>query len=236
MEKNPFEKATRIARQYQISIPTVTSRLKGRGIQCHIAAKQTALTQDHRIYRMAFAEKMTEQFDQAFFDDIFFSDEKTFASDIDHQTLVYRPANTRYEPNYVATQRLSGRISCSYWGAIGVEGPVTDLIKITGHFNSLKYLRVVQQNITPLMKKFNNRRAYMQDNSRVHTADVVLNYFAKQPYDVIDWPACSPDLIPIENVWSKITFDWPKLERRSQDALESILKERWNSLKSEPGY
>lgn len=76
----------------------------------------------------------------------------------------------------------------------------------------------------------------MQDNSRVHTADVVLNYFAKQPYDVIDWPACSPDLIPIENVWSKITFDWPKLERRSQDALESILKERWNSLKSEPGY
>lgn len=235
VKENPFERASKIARGYQLSTQTILSRFKERGIACHVAAKQTALTEDHRIYRMAFASDMTEKWDRNFFDSIIFSDEKTFASDIDQQVLVYRPANTRYAPKYVATQRLSGRISCSYWGAIGIEGPVTDLIKINGHFNSAKYLRVVQRNITPLMKNSNNERIFMQDNSRVHTANIVSEYFANKPFRVLAWPACSPDLNPIENVWSKITFDWPKMQHRNQDALERIVKERWNNLKHEPG-
>lgn len=236
VKTNPFLKAAKIARHYQLSTPTITSRFKERGITCHVAAKQTALTEDHRIYRMAFAKKMTEQFNQAYFDSIIFSDEKTFASDLDHQVLVYRPANTRYDPKFVATEKLSGRISCSFWGAIGPEGPLTDLFRITGHFNSLKYLRLVQRKITPLLQRFDNQRVYMQDNSRVHTANVVMEYFAKQPYKILDWPACSPDLNPIENVWSRITHEWPKMQHRSQAALENIAVERWNELRLEPGY
>lgn len=45
---------------------------------------------------------------------------------------------------------------------------------------------------------------YQHDNWSVHRAKKVEEYLSKQPFETIQWPARSPDLNPIENIWGLI--------------------------------
>lgn len=236
INSNPFLTATQIARDYNVSRPTISNRFRKNNIRCYVSASQTALTEDQRIHRYAFFESLLENHDQDWFNRIIFSDEKTFQSDCERQIKVYRPQNKRYDPKYISTSRLSGRISASYWGAISIEGPATNLIRIDGHFNKTKYMNVLKENLVPVMHAFNNNRIFMQDCSPIHTANVVMEFLSQQDFELLDWCPHSPDCNPIENVWSYITRDWPKLPHRTPQALDSVIQERWENLRNEPEY
>lgn len=232
---NPFLHASDVAREYNVSAKPILSLLSRNGIRCHIAASQPALTEEHKINRIAFCERMLEDFDVNYYQNILFSDEKTFATDLRHQKLVYRPINTRYEPKYVTEYRLSGRITDSFWGCIGYDGPVTELIRVNGNLESQQYMRILRNNLIPIMNEFNNNKMFMQDNSRIHTSNVVMGFLSRQQFDILDWPPNSPDLNPIENVWGEITREWPKMQNRNHEALNAILIEKWNALRNRLG-
>ena len=65
---------------------------------------------------------------------------------------------------------------------------------------------------------------FQQDNASCHKAKYTEEWFMEQPVTVLDWPAKSPDLNIIENVWSLIAravYD----NARQFDTVED-LKER----------
>lgn len=43
---------------------------------------------------------------------------------------------------------------------------------------------------------------FQQDNASIHSARYTMNFLQERNIPVLDWPACSHDLKPIENLWA----------------------------------
>lgn len=235
IKENPFLTAISFAREYDVSLKVISAILKRNQLKCYTAARQTKLTDEHRVNRLAFCRAMLDEWDDNRLQNIVFSDEKTFCTDVSWRSKVYRPPNARYDPKYLQITSRSGRITNSYWGAIGREGPLTDIVRIEGNFNSSKYIRLLRTHLQPMMQNSDHPRIFMQDNSPVHTSQLSMAWFSRQNFELLDWPPLSPDLNPIENVWSFMEKGWPQIHPRNADTLDAVVQERWNMLRNDQG-
>ncbi len=73
---------------------------------------------------------------------------------------------------------------------------------------------------------------FMQDNAPVHTSKETKNWLRDNEVDVIEWPAFSPDLNPIENVsgiLSRRVYANGTQYNNLTD-LRASIERNWNSL------
>ena len=53
---------------------------------------------------------------------------------------------------------------------------------------------------------------FMHDNDLKHTAKMVKDWFSNEKISILNWPAQSPDLNPIENLWNDVKVKVGKKE------------------------
>ena len=56
----------------------------------------------------------------------------------------------------------------------------------------------------PEIRQFKPDFIFMQDNASIHKAELVMDYLKEENVNPLNWPPRSPDLNPIENIWSKM--------------------------------
>ena len=62
----------------------------------------------------------------------------------------------------------------------------------------------------------------IEDNSGVHTAGIVKQWYANQPFiNRLDLPARSPELNIIGNVWSEMVRNWKPSMARTHEELKA---------------
>lgn len=73
---------------------------------------------------------------------------------------------------------------------------------------------------------------FQQDGAKIHTSRYTRQWLEEQKLEVMDWPARSPDLNPIENLWailSQLVYAGNR-QYRNKSALKVAIEKAWDEI------
>ncbi len=124
--------------------------------------------------------------------------------------------------------------SVMVWGCVSALGK-GNLHFCDGTINAEKYIEILEHNMLPSRRHLFQGRPciFQQDNAKPHSAHITKSWLRRKRVRVLDWPACSPDLSPIENVWRILKRKMRQRRPRTVAHLKTCLQEEWDKITPE---
>ncbi len=98
--------------------------------------------------------------------------------------------------------------------------------------NAEKYIKVLEQHMLPSRCRLFQGRpcVFQQDNAKPHTAAITTAWLRSRRVRVLNWPACSPDLSPIEKFWCIIKRKIRQRRPQTFQQLEIYIRQEWDQI------
>jgi len=187
--------------QLNVSSRTIRRHLGGIGMKYKNVRRRIFLTKTHKEKRVQMAKEwITNNHDWS---KTIFSDEKRFSLDGPDNWMTYIGRNEIIERNM--RQCKGGGVMV--WLMVMPNGLLSYKI-IEGKFDSKDYLALLKTSVVPISKlNYGMDYFFQEDNCSVHKAKIIQNFMNTSKINILKWPAKSPDLNIVEDIWKMLSND-----------------------------
>jgi transposase len=201
-----------------VSHDTVYRYLKSKNWICKVPKTIPNLTSTHKTNRVKFA---TDNINNTFLNTVF-TDESYFQLHRNTVKVWSKVKTTKPTPKHGPSVMI--------WGGFSIRGTTTLYIG-HGSINSEKYCQILNENLLPTINVLHPEGwTLMQDNATCHTSLKTKSWLKENEVAIMSWPACSPDLNPIENIWGLMKNKLERTENLNTSNWISQIQEIWDNL------
>ena len=194
------------------------------------SVKKPILKSFHIIARLNFCKQFVTK-PEGFWNNWIFSDEtRICCNGSDRPPLVRRKPGSSCLNEKFIRPTTKFPLSIMVWGCISRKG-LGSLFIIEGSVTSEVYIKIIDQSLLPTIHKYYNGEeiVFQQDNAPSHTAKKTKEFMQNKGINAITWPSNSPDLNPIENLWSFMKTQINKKNPSNKAELIRYAKEVWEN-------
>lgn len=217
------------------SRPTISRRLIERGLRSYKAIKKPKLSEADMKKRYKWCKKR-ENWTYRKWASIIFSDESNYqVVNRKNRIRIRRFKNEEFNSKYVQKYVQGGGGSIGIWGCLA-NGGIGHCKLYSGRMNAVFYRETLETSLLPSSKAIVEKDEpweYIQDGAPCHRAKLISTWFKEKNITVMDWPARSPDLNPIEHIWSIIDRNLTKHQINGLAELEKLIETYWKEIPKE---
>ena len=190
------------------------------------------LTPKHKKDCVYFARNFLQT--PSLWNSVIYSDEKRFNLD-GPDGLHYYWSDLRKEPQFYSTRQQGGG-SVMIWAAFSAKG-TTEVSFIDRNVTSLVYLQILETHLLPYAAKhFPDGFTFQHDNASSHTSKVTKAWLLENKIPTLQWPARSPDLNPIENLWGIVArgvYENGQRQFNNTNNLKKAILDAWTAISND---
>lgn len=231
--QDPFITSTKIKQELDLDVNTST--IRRRLIEnklCGRSPRKTPLLKPiHVRNRKQFAQDHRE-WPASKWRNILWTDESKIVlfGSAGRRQYIRRPENTAYNPKYTVKTVKHGGAKINIWACFSYYGP-GPIFWIKSNMDAKVYVDILETIMLPFAEEnMPLKWIFMQDNDPKHTSRLAKAWFSTNGVHVMDWPAQSPDLNPIENLWGYVKEVVFKTKPATVEELWAVVKSTWCSI------
>jgi|1186.fasta_scaffold111665_1 transposase len=213
-----------------VSKRTVQRTLHEKGYSGHAAKKKPLISEKNRKKRYGWCRMRKNWITE--WEKIIWSDESRYELfNNDSNNWVWRKKDERYKVDCLKPT-VKNSIGIMVWGCF-CNNKLGPLVLIEGTLNSDRYIELLEEYLLSFLNNLSIEvYIFQDDNAPCHASIKTKTWKETNLIENLPWPAQSPDLNPIENLWDI-------LERRvrkhkptptNKNDFFTVLKEEWYKI------